>query len=71
MKKLNGTVAWFNDSKGYGFLHTKERPGEDIFVHFTSIQGEGFKTLSELQEVNFVLHNSPKGPCALEVEKVL
>lgn len=62
-----GTVKWFNDKKGYGFI--VEESGEDVFVHFSSIQGEGFKTLAEGQEVNFELVNGSKGLQAANVTK--
>ena len=62
-----GNVKWFNDNKGYGFI---ERPGQqDVFVHYTAIAGEGFKTLSEGQEVEFELIDSDKGPQAKNVAK--
>ncbi len=54
-----GTVKWFNDSKGYGFIAQPD--GEDVFVHFSVIEGEGFRTLSEGQEVEFELRESEKG----------
>ncbi|MFV2007413.1 MAG: cold-shock protein [Longimicrobiales bacterium] len=54
-----GTVKWFNDSKGYGFITQAE--GDDVFVHFSAIEGEGFRTLSEGQEVEFELRESEKG----------
>ncbi len=63
----NGTVKWFNDSKGYGFI-TKEEGG-DVFVHFSDIQGEGFKSLAEGQAVSFDVVDSPKGPKAANVVK--
>jgi CspA family cold shock protein len=63
-----GTVKWFNDSKGFGFI-TKE-DGEDIFVHHTSITGSGFKSLSEGQEVTFDVEKGPKGLHATNVTKV-
>ena len=63
-----GTVKWFNDSKGFGFI-TKE-DGEDIFVHHTSIVGSGFKSLSEGQAVTFDVEKTPKGPRATNVVKV-
>lgn len=63
-----GTVKWFNDSKGFGFI-TKE-DGGDVFVHFSDIQGEGFKSLSEGQEVTFEVIDSPKGPKAANVVKL-
>ena len=56
---VKGTVKWFNESKGYGFLSQDE--GEDIFVHYTSIQGTGFRTLKEGQEVEFTVERGPKG----------
>jgi CspA family cold shock protein len=63
--RTTGKVKWFNDAKGYGFI---ERPGlEDVFVHFSAIQMEGFKTLTEGQEVEFDIENSGKGPQAVSV----
>jgi cold shock protein len=64
-----GTVKWFNESKGFGFI-TKE-DGEDIFVHHTSITGNGFKSLSEGQEVTFDVEKGPKGLRAANVTKVI
>lgn len=61
----NGTVKWFNNSKGYGFIETEE--GEDVFVHYSSIAGEGFKTLAEGDLVTFDVENGPKGPSAVNV----
>jgi CspA family cold shock protein len=63
-----GTVKWFNDSKGFGFI-TKE-DGEDIFVHHTSITGSGFKSLAEGQEVTFDVEKGPKGLHATNVIKL-
>ena len=54
-----GTVKWFNDAKGYGFIEYDS--GKDVFVHFSAIQGEGFRTLSEGQQVEFELLNGDKG----------
>lgn len=54
-----GTVKWFNDSKGYGFITRPD--GDDVFVHFSVIEGEGFRTLREGQEVEFELSESEKG----------
>lgn len=66
--RLKGTVKWFNDSKGYGFI---ERPeGEDVFVHYTSIQGTGFRSLSEGQKVEFEVIDGPKGKQAANVVKL-
>jgi CspA family cold shock protein len=60
-----GTVKWFNESKGFGFISQKE--GEDVFVHFRSILGSGFKTLTEGQTVEFEIENGPKGLQATNV----
>ena len=64
----NGKVKWFNDQKGYGFV-TPEDGSKDLFVHYQEIQGEGFKTLSEGQEVEFDIVESDKGPKAVNVRK--
>ncbi len=61
-----GTVKWFNESKGYGFI-TPSDGSKDIFVHFSAIQGEGFRTLAEGQEVSFEVEQSPRGPQATRV----
>ena len=63
-----GTVKWFNDAKGYGFVQA-ESDTTDIFVHYSAIQGDGFKTLSEGQAVEFELMSGPKGPQAFNVTK--
>lgn len=60
-----GTVKWFNDRKGYGFIN--EESGRDIFVHFSSIEMPGFKTLTEGEEVNFEVEESDRGPEAKNV----
>jgi CspA family cold shock protein len=62
---LKGTVKWFNDTKGFGFI-TQEN-GEDVFVHHTSIQKEGFRTLSEGEKVQFEIEKTGKGPAAVNV----
>jgi CspA family cold shock protein len=63
-----GKVKWFNESKGYGFI-TSEESG-DIFVHYSSIQSNGFKTLTEGQAVSFDIEQGPKGPKAINVVKL-
>ena len=63
-----GTVKWFNDKKGFGFLSREE--GDDVFVHHTSIQAEGFKSLREGQEVEFEVQDGPKGPQAVNVKEL-
>lgn len=60
-----GKVKWFNDSKGYGFI--EQESGEDVFVHHTAIQGEGFKTLREGQTVEFEIEQDAKGAKAVNV----
>ena len=62
-----GTVKWFNDAKGYGFI--SQEGGEDVFVHFSAIQAEGFRTLSEGEEVEFDVRESDRGPQAANVVK--
>ncbi len=63
----NGYVKWFNDTKGYGFI--EQEGGRDVFVHYSAIQGEGYKTLSEGQLVEFEMVEGPKGPQATRVAK--
>ncbi len=66
---ITGTVKWFNESKGFGFI-TPNDGGKDVFVHFSAIQGSGFKTLQEGQKVTFKLEQGPKGPSAANVQPV-
>jgi CspA family cold shock protein len=63
----NGTVKWFNESKGFGFITSED--GSDVFVHYSSISGNGFKSLVEGDSVSFETENGPKGPKAINVEK--
>ena len=65
---LQGTVKWFNESKGFGFIEQEE--GKDIFVHYSAIQGNGFKTLNEGDKIEFEVVDGPKGPAAANVNKV-
>jgi len=64
-----GTVKWFNDAKGYGFI-TPDEGGKDLFVHFSNIGGEGFKTLTEGSKVEFESREGTKGPEAINVAEV-
>ncbi|HHB76881.1 MAG TPA: cold-shock protein [Desulfobulbus sp.] len=65
---LQGTVKWFNESKGFGFIEQED--GKDVFVHYSAIQGSGFKTLNEGDKVEFEVVDGPKGPAAANVQKV-
>lgn len=62
---MKGTVKWFNDSKGYGFIRSPQ--GDDVFVHFSAIATDGFRTLAEGEEVEFEIHESERGPQATNV----
>ncbi|CBJ81865.1 cold shock protein, transcription antiterminator,affects expression of rpoS and uspA [Xenorhabdus bovienii str. Jollieti] len=66
MAKITGIVKWFNESKGFGFI-TPADGSKDVFVHFSAIMNDGFKTLSEGQQVEFEIQNGPKGPAAANV----
>ncbi|MBP1154745.1 MULTISPECIES: cold-shock protein [unclassified Paenibacillus] len=65
---MKGTVKWFNAEKGYGFIQVEG--GEDVFVHFSAIQGDGFKTLEEGQSVEFEIVEGNRGPQAANVHKL-
>ena len=65
---MNGKVKWFNAEKGFGFIERQD--GDDVFVHFSAIQGEGFKTLDEGQNVEFDIVEGPRGPQAANVVKM-
>lgn len=68
MEKEQGTVKWFNASKGYGFISRES--GEDVFVHYSAIQGEGYRSLEEGARVSFEVRKGPKGLQADGVERV-
>ena len=65
---MKGTVKWFNAKKGYGFI--SQESGDDVFVHFSAIQGKGFKTLEEGQSVSFEIEEGPRGKQASNVTKL-
>lgn len=65
---IEGTVKWFNESKGFGFISRNN--GDDVFVHYSSIVGNGFKSLFEGDSVTFELEDGPKGPKAVNVVKI-
>ena len=67
-ERVIGTVKWFNSEKGYGFIEREDGP--DVFVHYTAIQSEGFRTLQEGQQVEFAVEQGPKGPQATDVTAV-
>jgi CspA family cold shock protein len=67
MTRITGKVKWFNNAKGYGFIERES--GSDVFVHFSAIQGNGFRTLEEGQAVEFEIVDGPKGPQAGNVTK--
>ena len=67
-ERIIGTVKWFNASKGFGFI--ERQGGPDVFVHFSAIQGDGFRNLEEGQKVEFSIEDGPKGPQAANVTLV-
>ncbi len=64
----NGTVKWFNDAKGFGFITSDE--GQDVFVHYSAIQSDGFRSLAEGDAVSFETEDGPKGPKAVNVTRL-
>jgi CspA family cold shock protein len=66
--RVQGSVKWFNEKKGYGFIERED--GEDVFVHFSAISGDGFRTLEEGQRVEFSIQQGPKGLQAADVTKI-
>ncbi|MGO9177234.1 MAG: cold-shock protein [Desulfobaccales bacterium] len=66
---MKGSVKWFNEAKGYGFI-SQDSGGPDVFVHYSNITGNGFKTLKEGQQVEFEIGQGPKGPCATNVKRL-
>jgi len=67
-ERIQGTVKWFNRSKGYGFI--QRDGGDDVFVHYSAIQGEGYRNLEEGDRVEFNVEGSPKGPQATNVMRL-
>ncbi|MGD8604726.1 MAG: cold shock domain-containing protein [Anaerolineales bacterium] len=68
-ERVLGTVKWFSNEKGYGFISREDGP--DVFVHYSAIAADGFRTLQEGQQVEFTIEESPKGPQAANVELVV
>jgi CspA family cold shock protein len=67
-ERLTGTVKWFNGQKGYGFI--SRDGGDDVFVHYSAIEGQGFRNLEEGDRVEFVVEQGQKGPAAAEVRRI-
>jgi CspA family cold shock protein len=67
-ERVSGTVKWFNGGKGYGFI--ARDGGEDVFVHYSAIQGDGFRDLAEGERVEFAIEQGPKGPAAADVRRL-
>ncbi len=67
-ERVTGTVKWFNGSKGYGFI--ARDGGEDVFVHYSAIEGDGFRNLDEGDRVEFVIEQGQKGPAAADVRRI-
>ena len=69
-ERVTGRVKWFSAVKGYGFIQPDGEGSEDVFVHFSAIQEQGFRTLQEGEEVEFTIEDSPKGPQAVNVVRL-
>jgi CspA family cold shock protein len=67
-ERVTGTVKWFNGGKGYGFISRED--GEDVFVHYSAIEGDGFRNLNEGDQVEFSIEQGQKGPAATDVRKL-
>ncbi len=70
MERITGTVKWFSRVKGYGFIQPDGEGQEDVFVHFSALEGEGFRNLDEGERVEFSVEDDPKGPQAVNVAKL-
>lgn len=68
-ERLTGVVKWFNDAKGYGFI-TPDAGGKDVFVHYSAVSSEGYRSLAEGQRVEYAIQQGPKGPSAVDVVKL-
>ena len=67
-ERITGTIKWFNGQKGYGFI--SREGGDDVFVHYSSIRGTGFRNLTEGEQVEFAIEQGPKGPQAVDVVQI-
>jgi len=70
MERITGTVKWFDRRKGWGFIQPDGESQEDVFVHYSAVQGEGYRNLYEGERVEFSIENNPKGPQAVDVVKL-